>query len=199
MGIDGENIHVLRCHRIGIAIHNPVRPRDIVAVFDLDDTDKHTVLHHTKHLKGHDPAVYINEQFPYETNRRRNILRPIMKLAKNKHMRASLTKDKLTIKGNVFAINDLDKLPEKVNISSNSTVTADSHVFFRGWASPLSNFHLIYFTLDKVTYNSVEQYYQITKAPVIQDNSKAAAIMIIRNPLIIKSIGDTIPTTQVTS
>ncbi|KAK2152166.1 hypothetical protein LSH36_338g05013 [Paralvinella palmiformis] len=118
MGLEGEKIHVLRSHRIGIARHNPVRSRDIVAVFD---------------------------------------------------MRASLTKDKLKIEGKVFTINDLDKLPEKVNMASK---------------------------LDKVTYSSVEQYSQRTKALMIQDNSKAAEIILTRDPMIIKSIGDTIPTTQ---
>ena len=89
-------------------------------MFELDD--KCTMLH---------PAVCINEQFPYEINRRRNMLRPIMKLAKDKNIRASLTKDKLKIEGKVFTINDLDKLPEKVNMTS--TITTDSHVLFHGW------------------------------------------------------------------
>jgi len=127
MGLERENIHVLRCHRVDIARQNPVRPRNIVVVLELDD--QYTVLHHAKHLKCHDTAVYINKQFPYEINRRRNILRPIIKLAKDTNMRASLTKDKLKIEGKVFAINDLDKLPEKVNMSYKSAVTTDSHVF----------------------------------------------------------------------
>jgi len=54
-----------------------------------------------------------------------------MKLAKDKNIRASLTKDKLKIEGKVFTINDLDKLPEKVNMTS--TITTDSHVLFHGW------------------------------------------------------------------
>ena len=194
MGIEGENIQVLRCHRIGFGRKNAVRPRDIVAVFELDD--KYTVLHHAKFLKGHEPAVFINEQFPYEINRRRNILRPIMKLAKDRNMRASLAKDKLKIEGKVYTINDLDKLPEKVNMAEKSIVTTGTHVLFHGWASPLSNFHRNHFTLDKVTYCCVEQYYQRTKALMVQDHSKAAEIMLTRDPMLIKAIGDAMPGTQ---
>ena len=73
-----------------------------------------------------------------------------MKVAKDENTRASSTTDKLNIEGEVFTTNDLDKLPEKVKISSKSTVTTASHVLFHGWVSPLINFHRSYFTLDKV-------------------------------------------------
>ena len=90
-------------------------------------------------------------------------------------MIASLTSDKLKIEDKVFTIN------EKVNMASKSTVNTDSHVLFHGWASSLSNFHRSYFTLGKVTYSSVEQYSQRTKALMIQDNSKVPEIMLTRD------------------
>ena len=52
MCLEGENLDILRYHRIGIIRHNPVRPRDIVAVFDLDDK-------HFAHLIALIPLICI--------------------------------------------------------------------------------------------------------------------------------------------
>ena len=64
LSLDGHNQHT----------------RDIIARFTCY-SDRLNILHSTKKLKGHEPAIYINEQFPPEVEKRRSILRPIMKQA----------------------------------------------------------------------------------------------------------------------
>ena len=75
---DGE-IHISRCHRIGRIDTRRIqhkRPRDIVAV--LEPTDKQRILTNARKLQGRTPAVYVNEQFSADIERRRTILRPIL-------------------------------------------------------------------------------------------------------------------------
>ena len=82
MHIQNPDIQITRCHRIGYKRPHQIRPRDIIAI--LNDEDKLQILRNARHLKGHDPAIFINEQFPPEINSRRAILRPIWKLAKSR-------------------------------------------------------------------------------------------------------------------
>ena len=173
--LDGDVIKISRCHRLA----NRGGSRNIVVQFQ-DYADRQKVLHSARQLKGKNPPVYINEQFPAEFEKRRSILRPIVKLAKSQHMKATLSRDKLVIDGKFYTVDTLDAIP--LNIKDIATVTTDHHVFFNGRLSPFSNFYKCKFEIDGLTYSCVEQYYQHSKAAHSKDAPSAGEIMLSQDP-----------------
>lgn len=143
-----------------------------------------------QNLRGHDPPVYVNQQYPAEINRRRNILRPILKLAKSLKMNASMSGDRLLINGVWYTSDNLDKIPiSSTDLEAISTRYTEEYVIFHGRMSPFSNFRSCYFTIDGVKYSCVEQYFQKMKAIHVNDHISAAEIMITTDPGKMKSIG----------
>lgn len=129
MKLDPGSINLIRCHRLGRVRGNKGRPRDIVAVFG--GNDKYDVLSHAKNLRGHNPPVYVNQQFPNEIIKRRNILRPILKVAKSPKMKASMSGDGLLINSVWYTCNDLDLIPiSSKDLEAISTVCMDEYFVF---------------------------------------------------------------------
>jgi ribA/ribD-fused uncharacterized protein len=184
--LDGDMISISRCHRLDKRHRPHDRSRDIIVKF-TQYSDRQKVLYSGKHLKGKNPPVYINEQFPAEIEKRRNILRPIVKLAKSKNMRAVLSRDKLVIDGKAYTVDTLDAIP--LNIKDTATITTDHHVFFNGRLSPFSNFYKCKLEIDGSCYSCVEQYFQHAKAVLGKDTLSAGEIMLATDPAEIKRIG----------
>jgi len=89
-----NSIRISHCHRLAKRRHQ--HTRDIIAIFD-NVADCQAILYNSKRLKGHQPPVYINQQYPFLIEKRRAILRPIMKLARTQNKRAFLVRDKIII------------------------------------------------------------------------------------------------------
>ena len=193
LNLDGDDIIISRCHRLDNRRKQNDKPRDIIARF-MHYSDRQNVLHSAKHLKGKNPPIYINEQFPAEIEKRRNILRPIIKLAKSKNMRAVLSRDKLIIDGKPYTVDSIDSLP--LDTQDIATVTTDDHTFFNGRLSPFSNFYKCNFEIESICFSSVEQYYQHAKAVHSKDSTSAGEIMAISDPGHIKRIGKRIMDTK---
>ena len=121
--------------------------RDIVARFNIL-SDKHLVLRSAKKLKGREPSMFINEQFPQDIERKRRAHRPIVNTSKgwcNCH--AILVKDKISIKGMAYCTDTIDQIP--FDTSTSATRTIGNRFLFSGVLSPLSNFHPCIFDIDK--------------------------------------------------
>ena len=189
MKLDPGNINVIRCHRLGRVSDNQDRPRDVVAVFDWND--KYTILNHAKNLRGLEQPVYVNGQYPAEVNKRRNILRPILKLAKSLKMNASMSGDRIMINGIWYTCDNINNIPiSHSDLKRISTTTTEDHVFFHGRMSSLSNFKTCNVDIDGVKYCNIEQYFQRSKALYAKDHISASEIMLSTDPGKAKAIGD---------
>jgi hypothetical protein len=187
---DASSIRIARCHRIFRRARKnqpkDARPRDIVARFAYFP-DRQRVFRNARNLQGHEPQMFINEQFPAEIDRRRRVLRPVMKAAKNKNLRASLSRDKLIIEGKSYTVDTISDVP--FSTYDIGTVKTDEHVFFSGPLSPFSNFHRCHFTINDIRYCSVEQYYQSAKAKSAKDYVSEAEIMSTEDPVAMLHVG----------
>jgi predicted NAD-dependent protein-ADP-ribosyltransferase YbiA (DUF1768 family) len=177
-----QNMMIARCHRLSRrpGPYNQGRPRDIIVRF-THFPDRMEVLRGAKNLQGYEPRLYINEQFPAEIDRRRKMLRPILKEARNRSLRANLSRDKLFIDGKSYTVNDIDNIPFPTDVIS--TITTDTHIYFSSSLSPYSNFYNCHFTVGDVSYCSVEQYYQSIKAAFAEDYDAEAHIMSSFDPV----------------
>ena len=74
-----------------------------------------------------------------------------------------------------------------INGRENSSVVA-----FFGRLSPLSNFHNTALNIEGTSYCCVEQYYQREKALAAQDEKTAIQIMITKDPIQMKILGESV-------
>lgn len=189
--LDVSRITVVTCHRLSpkYSRSSRDRPRDIIARFASHDSKKY-VLFAARKLKGRNKPIYINEQFPFEIDQQRRILRPIMMKAKGLKMKATLAQERLIIDGKAYTVDTINDIP--FDSSDLATKLSDSHLLFSGRLAPFSNFHASSFTLDGRSFNCNEQFYQCMKAKFYSDDAAAMAIMLENNPLEMKRIGDSL-------
>ena len=104
--LDTTSINMVRCHRLRSKRDRP-GPRDVIARFTTL-TSKREILYAARKLRGRKTPLFINEQFTYEVDQQRRILRPILKLAKNQNVKASLVQNKLIMRGRSFTTNNFE-------------------------------------------------------------------------------------------
>ena len=90
--------------------------------------------------------------FVTEIDRRRKMLRLILREARKRGERANLSRDKLYIDGNSYTFNYIVVIPFPTEELAN-----DTHIYFSSSLSPYSNFYSCKFTAGKVNYCNVEQ------------------------------------------
>ena len=195
MDLDTSNFNVVKCHRLYKPKHS-VRsgPRDVIVRFTSQRT-KSYILSATGKLKDRPQPLYINEQYPREIEQRRRILRPALKAAKAKKLKASMVMDKLIIKGTTFTVDNLGDIPVTKSLGTTHT---ENHILFHGRYSPYSNFYSasdLFHDDSYVTYCSSEQFYQRMKALHLGSHGVAAEIMNESDPAVIKSLGDSLSDT----
>ena len=190
MGIsDSDKITIDICHRINSSgKRESTRSRDIVARFPYL-CDKNIVIGSAKELKGREPPIFVNEQFPQDIERKRRTLRPLLKLAYDiPGCKANLSRDKIIIKGRAYSTDTVNQIP--FDTSAPSTRTTETSIMFSGLLSPLSNFHPCTFNVEGTTYTCGEQYYQRHKALFAGDNIAAFDIMTSNDPVNMKRVGN---------
>ncbi len=114
-----------------------------------------------KILKG--SRIFVNEDFPSESQNHRRILRPIMKKANASGKKAFLNVDSLIINDKSYTIDTLNSLPQELNPAEIATPAVGNTRAFFGEHSPLSSFHPAKFTLYGIVYEHSEMYLQEKK------------------------------------
>ena len=182
--VDGENetdrleqakkVTILSARRLGRPMDKRTRP---IQVKYKNEDDVIMLLNNKRKLpKG----VYADKEYSAETERCRRILGPILKAAKKlpEYKRKSkLEGDTLVIKSQKYTINDLHKLPEKLNSFNATSTLNDNNIAFFGELNPLSNFHPAKFNFDGKDFTCSEQLIQCTKATYFGDSDTAQKIL----------------------
>ena len=154
--------------------------------------EKHTHVKTLFRNKKHLPtSVYIDREYIEETEKKRKILRPILRLVKSlPHYKgkSKLEDDILVVHGERYTTSTLHKLPSDINgFASSLRNDSDTVAFFRE-LNPFSNFHLTPFQYNYKSYHSSEQYIQGSKAIHFRDTNTANAIMMGKTPLECKEL-----------
>ena len=195
--VDEDDIHIITCHRLNYPNKTKTsrfnqsddRPRNVVVRLSHKD-EVFSILRSANKLKGHEPRIFINQQYPQDIGSRRRILQPVFYLAKQHKMKASLNQDKLYIDGKLFNVTNINDVP--FDISCLNQKEDDATLAFHGRFSPFSNFYPAEFKIDGSTYSCSEQFYQHEKALAAKDIKCAVSIMMTNDPLKMKRYGDTI-------
>ena len=169
-----KQLEIRCCKRIGK--YNKDRPRPLsVELLRMEDME-FILLNKTKLRKG----VYADKEYPFEIERKRKILRPILTAAKKQkkfRKRCKLERDELVIKGKHYNVNTINTLPKSLKPAKISSRTNDEVYGYFGELNPLSNFHHAPFTVDNTHYHCTEQLIQRKKAELFKDQATVTKIM----------------------
>ena len=187
MGLNGQNMNFERTHRYGQKKAGKTRPI-IVKFSSFKDREK--VWASKKKLSGSN--YNVSEDFPIEIRNERKLLFPIVKVLKT---HSSVTEvfikvNKLFVNGKMYTVSTLDQLPKEIELKNLFTKSENGVSLFASKYSPLSNLYSeATFSIDNQMYCSTEQYIQLRKAEIFNDEVSAGKIKAEKNPYTIMGIG----------
>ena len=88
-----------------------------------------------------------------------------------------MEEDRLVLNGKHYTIENLDQLPDKLNVFNITSRSNESTIGFFGELNPLSNFHKANFVCENVQYHCSEQYIQHCKADYFGDKITSTKIL----------------------
>jgi len=149
-----------RVHRLGFANKTSSRPRPIIVRFVCFQDKMKTFLSRGQ-LRG--TNIYLQDDLAPDVEKRQQELRPVLNHIRktNPNAKAVLVDDKLRFEGRLYTRETVKDIP--MDMTAVGTSMNDSHVFFSGEYSPLSNLYPCSLIIDDREYKSVEQYYQYHK------------------------------------
>ena len=158
---------IICCKRLGR--FNKHRIRAVSVEFKHKEDTDFIFVNRFDLIKG----VYVDCEYPAETEKKRKTLLPILKAAKrlpDYKRQSKLEDDKLVLKGRPYTVGMLNQMPDELN-AFKVTSKEDTHtVGFFGEINPLSNFHDAPFVHDGTRYISSEQFIQANKAKYFGDS-----------------------------
>ena len=182
-----------RIHRLGVAKKNNVRPviarvnnyKDKLNIFKLQK-----VLRETS-------KITIGDDLSADVEQNRRQMYPVMaaiksNLGKEEKSKVFMRGSKLIFRGVGYGPNDLDKLPEDVNVNKLFTPSNGQITAFFTKHSMLSNHHRCKFTVDKKEYTSMEKFLFMEQAKIFTDHELMNKISKTDDPVEIKRLGKTV-------
>lgn len=152
--------------------------------------DRDTVWANRRYLK--DSGLWLEEDYPQEWRNSRQILYPILKVARDiPDVKATLSQDKLIVNSQAFTVDTLHLLPEGLSLQQ-VLHRHEGNVLFSGKSSPLSNFYPARFGHNGIVYKSSEHFYQETKAILNKDYVAAEDIRMMADPVSIYKRGQNV-------
>ena len=131
-------------------------------------------------------GTYVDREYVPEIERKRRILLPILKAAKQSKdykKKCRLEDDKVVINGRKYGTENLHQLPSKIDVFEITSKSDTDCVGFFGALNPLSNFYESKFTVEGIEYISSEQYIQAQKGLLFKDEASYNKIMGATNSL----------------
>ena len=161
-----RQIGIISCKRLGRFNKNRIRAVS-VEFKHKEDTD--FILENRFDLvKG----IYVDREYPTETEKKRKTLLPILKAAKrlpDYKRQSRLEDDKIVLKGRPYTVGMLNQLPDELNAFKVTSKEDSQTVGFFGEINPLSNFYEAPFVHGGTRYISSEQFIQANKAKYFGD------------------------------
>ena len=165
-----------RVHRIGPMNKTDTKPRTVVAKF-TSYKQRDFVWQNRAEMKG--TKIWISEDFPKTIAENRKKLLPIFLAAKRSTQinSCALTLDRLYINNKLFTVETINQIPEFLKPENSHIISTDSTVVFSSKYAVFSNLHECPIKIEGVLYNSTEQYIQVAKARLFNDEDSAKKIM----------------------
>ena len=209
--LDGDVVNamkIVRCHRLGGFEKNRMkygaqqRKRPIIIRFS-NYHDKSLVW--AARNKIGNVKLFMSENFSNETDFNRRKLYPIFKKAKSIEeykTKVSLNSDVLVINSIRYTVDDLQNLPENLQVRQFSEKTNEKYFVFGGIYSdscPFSNWFPCDIRYMGHTFKSLEQSYQYAKAVYANDAATTMKLLYTCDPRAAKDLGSKVGGLEVTN
>ena len=186
--------HLTRVHRLGqrkrATASNPhPRPRPIIIRFS-QYSDKGEVMRNSYLLKNR--HIFFSDDYPQEIQERRLKLKPVLKLARQVDDNAKLMIDKIVFQNKQYSVGNIQSIP--LNLQEIGTEVTDTHVYFKGSYSPLSNLYSCHLNVNDHSFNSSEQLFQFKKASSMGHPEIADQVLATSDPFQAMILGKQVPT-----
>ena len=133
-----KNMAIKKCKRVGR--FSRTRPRPISVEFEHCQ-DVEYIMESKGYLQR---GTYVDREYVPETERKRRILLPILKAAKqfkDYKKKCRLEDDKVVINGRKYGTDNLHQLPSEIDVFKITSKSDTDCVGFFGALNPLSNFY----------------------------------------------------------
>ena len=173
--LEAKKLEIRNCKRLGRYTKDRARP--ISAEF-VRKEDVEYILSNKTNLNN---GVFMEKEYPADVEKKRKLLRPILKAAKHSKKykkQCRMENDILVIKSKRYNVNELDKLPKSLKPANVTSKTNKTVFGYFGELNPLSNFYPSSFKYQDTSYHCSEQFIQLKKAELFKD--KAAMKRIIQ-------------------
>ena len=184
-----KNMAVKKCKRVGR--FSRTQPRPMSVEFEHCQ-DIEYIMESKGYLQG---GTYMDREYVPEIERKRRILLPILKAAKQSKdykKKCRLEDDKVVINGWKYGTENLHQLPSELDVFEITSKSDTDCVGFFGALNPLSNFYESKFTVEGIEYISSEQYIQAQKALLFKDEASYNKIMGATNSLDCKNAAQSV-------
>ena len=169
-----RNIPLKNVRRIGR--YNPMRTRPVGETFECIGDVEYLLENKCRIERG----IYVDKEYGPETEKNRQILRPIFNAAR-KHPdykgQCKMEADVLIIQGKCYTTENLFSLPDNINGFQVTSKCDGSTLAFFGELNPFSNFHPTNFEHNGILYHSSKQMIQHMKAVFFQDEEASQQIL----------------------
>ena len=169
-----RNLSIQKTKRIGK--FNKDRNRPISITFSKYE-DVEYLISYKRYLPS---GTYLDREYCEEVERKRKLLRPIMRCAKNHtdyKRKCRMEDDTIVIKGKHYIVNNLHQLPAEINGFEATSRKQDGVTCYFGELNPLSNFDPAKISHEGHIYHSSEQLIQHKKAQLFGDEIAEAQIL----------------------
>lgn len=142
-----------------------------------------------------DYKVRLDDDYPTEIEDKRKDLKTVLHAANRTRneagqhkYRTALHADRLTINGQRYTVNTVNRLPDELKLENISTQQKDGITAFFTKHSPLSNHHTAEQEVEGTKYTSNEQYYMHQQASTFGDPATAENVLKEKDPKVQKNL-----------
>ena len=191
-----KGIDIDSCYRVGPYNKNRSRPINVSFMRQSDRDLVYSVrmeLRRTKEYK----QVWVNEDIGQLSKKTRNMIRLITKQAQADGIDCRTGKYAIYIDRKRYDKTNLNELPTPLHPSSIKQIQIDdSTIAYQSEEAPFSNFYPACFTLGKQGFVCNEQAYQYLRAKTLDRPLAATRMLLSRDPVEMKKIGDGLGTSD---
>ena len=196
MGTDSQANSIDSVYRLGKRHPKQTRPRTILVKFKTIQA-RHDFYNGRFNLKNKKEwaRTWINDDVSDQMRRRREAMRSIAILCKDRQGDCKLRSDLIMIKGRKVWINELEQIPQPYSLEDAKIRCYNGDLYFQSEYAWPSNMAPARVTIDKHTYVTSEHAWNAVMAE--SNNDPVAAELIKRTPCPFeaKRIGDQVNTT----
>ena len=189
MGLDSDDVNIVKAHRVGQFRPKQSSPREIIVQF-ANYSEHEKIWEKRSSLRG--TNIWMTEDFPAEIEARRKVLWPYLRAARmgdpdkpGNRISAFMRIDKLILNNQIYTTDSVQNIPASIKSRVEhppARIKSGSVTIFFTKESKLSNFYPCQFEIEGIRFSSVEKYLCYKNALLFDSRDVASDLLTINEP-----------------